>query len=867
MENNTILPSGNDDTDNFDPSSRKRKLRASDVEAKLGNQIPYELNQQRGPFSWTGDQRHTHQSLLYPSHSLESNTIRNQFQMDQLHCQSYSLEPRSTRNGYLYHNVISNPPSTLSSQSPKREGCSSLYQTLARKTPEVLNCAPDGYSMFSRSGTTLPSLPRSCNATIENTHIEDDIVMYGIKKHGTPKVSSDIGKVAPESSRSVETVAISFPDGFNKRTCSEEESKIESACILRISHQDSMYSGISNLPSELADNSRVSAVERGKQKSSQNVLRSVSAEENSGTEEQGHKEGNNNFMKQTETTDEDIKDSYIEDSVKDGGMLMTRIGNAHSSKITTGSSKFLDKERLSPAKAASLVHEKLWEGSLQLNSSVTASAVAFYKSGERLLDVNWSECVEVKGKVRLEAFEKYIQDLPRSRTRGLMVTSLCWKKGSAERGLKGMKEVAKGYRKGERVGFAKLSPGVDIYICPPSDKIITILAKYGFFKGLAAGEDKSELFLGCIVWRKNQMISGTGEKKSATSGAVEKKSETSGSVEKKSENDDSLSDQILKIQSDGSNQSVVERGSSSLSHTFVNCSSALGIVNVDDKKIEVSKMSSSIEFLPTASVQTMVSISAGEQKSRFSSTSKGFERQLQETKTYWAQHPKMEQSKTSSELNKAVIPFPCPAIKSNMPVGDDDDLPEFDFKTACEIPLASVGMTLHPKGIQISDGLVVQSKNSVSLATPKSSFDEMNKKKLFCDDDDDMPEWLPPKPQIQSSAAANKPSAMLHTASFNSTSRVPPQRPSGSVPPKLPSGPLPRQCSVPPRPDYSPQGFPPFHRQPPNLRVPPPMPFQNGPRLRPSTGFTFIPALQPLSGSFESKHPSVPGNIRGWRPS
>ena len=44
-------------------------------------------------------------------------------------------------------------------------------------------------------------------------------------------------------------------------------------------------------------------------------------------------------------------------------------------------------------------------------------------SGEKIPDVNWSEFVEVKGKVRLEAFEKYIKDLPRSRNRGLMVIS------------------------------------------------------------------------------------------------------------------------------------------------------------------------------------------------------------------------------------------------------------------------------------------------------------------------------------------------------------------------------------------------------------------------------------------------------------
>lgn len=42
-------------------------------------------------------------------------------------------------------------------------------------------------------------------------------------------------------------------------------------------------------------------------------------------------------------------------------------------------------------------------------------------SGDKMPDVNWSDSVEVKGKVKLEAFEKFIQDLPRSRNRRLMV--------------------------------------------------------------------------------------------------------------------------------------------------------------------------------------------------------------------------------------------------------------------------------------------------------------------------------------------------------------------------------------------------------------------------------------------------------------
>lgn len=41
-------------------------------------------------------------------------------------------------------------------------------------------------------------------------------------------------------------------------------------------------------------------------------------------------------------------------------------------------------------------------------------------------DFNWSDSVEVRGKVRLEAFEKYVQDLPRSRSRGLMVRAVAY---------------------------------------------------------------------------------------------------------------------------------------------------------------------------------------------------------------------------------------------------------------------------------------------------------------------------------------------------------------------------------------------------------------------------------------------------------
>ncbi|XP_074592055.1 uncharacterized protein LOC141847867 isoform X2 [Curcuma longa] len=153
-------------------------------------------------------------------------------------------------------------------------------------------------------------------------------------------------------------------------------------------------------------------------------------------------------------------------------------------------------------KISSVSTEKLWDGSLQLNNSTTVSAVAFFKSGEKAQDIKWSDLIEIKGKVRLHAFEKFIQELPRSRTRALMVISLCWKDGSSLSGLKGMEEIANDYKESKRVGFAQICPGIDLYVCPRSDTIITILAKFGFFKGMNAVVEVPNSLIGCVVWRR-----------------------------------------------------------------------------------------------------------------------------------------------------------------------------------------------------------------------------------------------------------------------------------------------------------------------------------------------------------------------------
>ncbi|KAL5098573.1 hypothetical protein RYX36_002900 [Vicia faba] len=117
-------------------------------------------------------------------------------------------------------------------------------------------------------------------------------------------------------------------------------------------------------------------------------------------------------------------------------------------------------------------------------------------------DVKWTECVEVKGKVKLHDFETYIQDLKRSPNRELMVVSLCWKEGSSKDRLEGIKKVARKYVSDGRVGLARVTTGVDLYVCPCSYTILNLLAKHGF---LNFNDNNNDYLIGCVVWKRNQI--------------------------------------------------------------------------------------------------------------------------------------------------------------------------------------------------------------------------------------------------------------------------------------------------------------------------------------------------------------------------
>ncbi|XP_021899365.1 uncharacterized protein LOC110815738 [Carica papaya] len=378
-------------------------------------------------------------------------------------------------------------------------------------------------------------------------------------------------------------------------------------------------------------------------------------------------------------------DSHADAAVKHGEKLKNNhaVVNSHDRQGKSISAM------LAPA-----VPKKLWDGLLHLSSSITVSAVAFFKSGDKMPDVNWSDSVEVKGKVKLEAFEKFIQDLPRSRNRRLMVISLCWKEGSSSTGLAELKEVAKGYKEGGRVGIAQLSPGIDLYICPRTDTIITILAKHGFFKGMNAVEDNQDSLVGCVVWRRNQAPSASAAMKS------DKKIHSSPKRPSNSASDSS-NKRVKKKHLPGrelDNESVATTSGTAL---YSNDSSGNESKNAKTSEVDIELQgisSSGGKFLPAMSVQSnssSLSRSLVPSPCSPSTSLHGVVEQSLETRTFTEEMLVMQKPKINLELQRHEYNLPPPIIETQVSTPDDDDLPEFDFGYACGTSRTSISKSVH----------------------------------------------------------------------------------------------------------------------------------------------------------------------------
>ncbi|KAF6158401.1 hypothetical protein GIB67_019440 [Kingdonia uniflora] len=150
-------------------------------------------------------------------------------------------------------------------------------------------------------------------------------------------------------------------------------------------------------------------------------------------------------------------------------------------------------------------------------------------NGEKTSVKDWPSFLDIKGRVRRDPFEKFLQELPLSRSRAVMVLHFCWKEGSPESGRANILETADSYVADERVGFAEPAPGVELYLCPPHNKIVDMLVKHLSKSHTETLNSIDNGLIGIVVWRKAH-VSSKKQNQSSLRRHQEKNSHANASV-------------------------------------------------------------------------------------------------------------------------------------------------------------------------------------------------------------------------------------------------------------------------------------------------------------------------------------------------
>ncbi|KAL5224321.1 hypothetical protein ABZP36_010960 [Zizania latifolia] len=171
----------------------------------------------------------------------------------------------------------------------------------------------------------------------------------------------------------------------------------------------------------------------------------------------------------------------------------TDTGNGSIPESTTNCQAYPD---------AVVTHDTVWEGTIKLSLSSLTNVVAIFKSGEKTSTNEWHHFVDIKGRVRLSAFQEFLDQLPKSRSRAIMITELRWKEGSLENGRQHLLQTIDSYIADERVGLVKPADGVELYLCPSHGKTAQILVDYlpkEYSSSLTVTETSA---IGVVVWRR-----------------------------------------------------------------------------------------------------------------------------------------------------------------------------------------------------------------------------------------------------------------------------------------------------------------------------------------------------------------------------
>ncbi|KAL1562208.1 hypothetical protein AAHA92_04808 [Salvia divinorum] len=157
---------------------------------------------------------------------------------------------------------------------------------------------------------------------------------------------------------------------------------------------------------------------------------------------------------------------------------------------------------LNQVPSSALEVASIWEGILQLNVSSFVTVRGLFQSGEKTSAKEWSPSLEIKGRVRLDAFEKFLQELPKSRTRALMIIQFVLKDKSSESQHSTISEAINSYASDERLGFAEPAAGVELYVCPSTPRIAELLKKYLPKEGRESDNSVGNGLMGVVVWRR-----------------------------------------------------------------------------------------------------------------------------------------------------------------------------------------------------------------------------------------------------------------------------------------------------------------------------------------------------------------------------
>ncbi|CAN4076586.1 unnamed protein product [Withania somnifera] len=142
----------------------------------------------------------------------------------------------------------------------------------------------------------------------------------------------------------------------------------------------------------------------------------------------------------------------------------------------------------------------IWEGALQLTISSLVTVFGSFRCGEKTPTNEWPSSLEIKGRVRFDAFEKFLQELPMSRSRAVMVVQFVLKDKSSESERTNLSEAVDSYASDERLGFAEPGPGVELYLCPP--KILDMISKHLSKDPIELYDSTENCLIGVVVWRK-----------------------------------------------------------------------------------------------------------------------------------------------------------------------------------------------------------------------------------------------------------------------------------------------------------------------------------------------------------------------------